>query len=79
MNATVDSMLQEALQLSEESRLELVEKLIISSSSYASIEAAQVLVAEARLEEMRSGAVKGIPVEQAFREVRETLSARSAQ
>jgi hypothetical protein len=79
MNATVDSMLQEALQLSEESRLELVEKLIISSSSYASIEAAQVLVAEARLEEMRSGAVKGIPVEQAFREVREALSARSAQ
>ncbi|WP_170156810.1 addiction module protein [Roseimicrobium gellanilyticum] len=71
MSATVDSVLQEALQLPEESRLELVEQLIICSSSYAAIEREQVTVAEARLEEMQSGKVKGIPLEQALREVRE--------
>jgi hypothetical protein len=78
MSATIDSVLQEALQLPEESRLELVEQLIIRSSSYAAIEREQVAVAEARLEEMQSGKVKGIPLEEAFREVRESLAARKS-
>lgn len=73
MATTVDSLFQEALQLPEESRMTLVEKLIVSARSYEEVEQAQVSEAQARLAEMRSGAVQGVPVEDAFRRVRESL------
>lgn len=73
MSATLDSLFQEALQLPEESRMTLVERLIISARSYEEVEQEQVSEAQARLAEMRSGAVQGVAVEDAFRRVRESL------
>jgi hypothetical protein len=73
MIATIDTVFQEALQLNEDSRLDLVERLIVSSSSYAAVEQEQIKVAESRLQEMRSGAVKGVPVEDALQRIRESL------
>ena len=72
MSATIDSVLEEALQLPEESRMSLVERLIISSSSYSAIEREQVEVAESRLEELGSEAVRGLPVEEALQRVRDS-------
>ena len=74
MAVTLDSIYEEALQLPEESRLLLVEKLIVSSSSYASIEAEQLAEAESRLQDMRSGAVRGVPVAEALERVRQSIS-----
>lgn len=73
MTATLDSVFQEALQLPEDSRMSLVERLIVSSTSYTEIEREQIEVAESRLHELRSGAAQGIPVEEALWRVRESL------
>lgn len=73
MIASIDTVFQEALQLNEDSRLDLVERLIVSSSSYSTVQREQVKVAESRLHEMRSGAVKGVPVEDALQRIRESL------
>lgn len=70
MSGTLESGFQEALQLSEDSRLQLVERLILASPTDEAIEAAQIKVAEARLGEMLSGAVSGVAVEQALRKAR---------
>ncbi|MEN3943177.1 addiction module protein [Prosthecobacter sp. SYSU 5D2] len=73
MAATIDSIFEEALHLSEDSRMNLVERLIVSASTYQQVEEEQVQEARCRLYEMRSGAIKGVPVEDAFRRVRESL------
>lgn len=72
MAATIDSIFEEALHLSEDSRMNLVERLIVSATTYQQVEEEQVKEARSRLHEMRSGAVKGVPVEDAFRRVRES-------
>lgn len=73
MIASIDTVFQEALQLNEDSRLDLVERLIVSSSSYTAVEREQVKVAESRLNELRSGTVKGVPVEDVLKRIRESL------
>jgi hypothetical protein len=73
MSVTIDSVFQEALQLTEESRMSLVERLIVSSSSYNSIEQEQIEAAKSRLQEMHSGAVQGVSVEDVLQRVRDSL------
>ena len=77
MNATLDSVYSDALELPEDSRLSLVERIIVTLPADPEIEREQLAVAEARLEEMRTGAVRGVPVEDAIRRVRLSLSAKA--
>ena len=63
MTAAADVVFQEALRLSEDTRLDLIERLIVSSASYREVENEQLAVAQSRLEEMKSGVVKGVTVE----------------
>ena len=74
MSATIDNVFQEALQLSEESRMSLIERLIVSTNSYSEIEGEQIKIAESRREELRSGEVKGVAVEDAIQRARHYLS-----
>ena len=55
--------------------MSLVERLIVAMPSYRDVESAQVALAEARLQELRSGSIRGIPVEDALHRVRESLGA----
>lgn len=54
--------------------MSLVERLIVSSSAYSTVEPEQVRVAESRLEELRTGAAKGVRVEHALHRAREILT-----
>lgn len=76
MTATAELVFQEALQLSEDTRIDLIERLIISTTSYREIENSHLSIAQSRLAEMKSGAVKGVPVEDALARVRTSLDAR---
>ena len=76
MTAAADVVFQEALRLSEDTRLDLIERLIVSSASYREVENEQLAVAQSRLEEMKSGVVKGVTVEDAMARVRSSLAAR---
>ncbi|MCX6876345.1 MAG: addiction module protein [Verrucomicrobia bacterium] len=76
MNPTADAVFQEAMQLPEDSRMSLVERLIVAMSSDHAIESEQVTLAESRMQDLRSGTVQGVPVEDAIRRVRESLGAR---
>lgn len=77
MNATLDSVFSDALELPEASRLSLVERIIATLPSDAELEREQLALAEARLGAMRTGAVHGVPVEDAIRRVRLSLSAKA--
>ena len=77
MTAAADHVFQEALQLSEDTRIDLIERLIISTASYRDVEDEQLAVAQSRLAEMKSGAVRGVPVEDALARVRASLEARN--
>ncbi|MCW1925630.1 addiction module protein [Luteolibacter arcticus] len=69
-------MFQEALQLPEEVRMDLVERLIISMPGYRDIEEEQVEIARQRLSEMRSGEVAGVPGDLVLARVQASLDAR---
>jgi len=77
MNATVDTVFQEALQLPEELRMSLVERLIVTMSSSEEMEHEHLAIAEARLSEMRDGTVQGVPLGEAIRRVRESLHSKA--
>lgn len=77
MNATLDSVFSNALELPEASRLSLVERIIATLPVDPEIEREQLAVAEARLDGMRTGTVRGVPVEEAIRRVRLSLSAKA--
>ncbi len=77
MNATLDSVFSNALELPEASRLSLVERIIATLPVDPVIERAQLAVSEARLDGMRTGTVRGVPVEEAIRRVRLSLSAKA--
>jgi len=76
MAVTADVVFQEALQLSEDTRIDLIERLIISTASYREIEHEHLSIAQARLAEMKSGAVKGVPVDDALDRVSASLESR---
>lgn len=73
MSAILESLYQEALKLPADSRLNLVERLIISSGPDQAVEQEQIEIAQSRLQQLRSGAVKGVPVEDAFERIRQSL------
>lgn len=76
MIATIDSLFNEALALPDESRLQLVERLIPTIAGDSALEEEQLAEASRRREEVRSGQVQTIPGEQVFREVSASLAAR---
>ena len=76
MIATLDTVLAEALALSEDNRLQLVESLIPTLQITPDLEAEQIHEVRRRIEEVRSGRVSTIPGEQVFREIRQSLAER---
>lgn len=76
MIATIDSLFEEALALPDDSRLQLVERLIPTIQGDPSLEAEQIEEVRQRLEDVRSDRVKTIPGEHVFQEVTQSLKAR---
>lgn len=74
--ADIDTLFAEALALPDDSRLQLVERLISTIQSEPSLEAEQVQEVQRRMEDVRSGRVKTIPGELVFREIEQSLAAR---
>jgi putative addiction module component (TIGR02574 family) len=76
MIADIDTLFAEALALPEDSRLQLVERLIPTIQSEPSLEAEQIHEVQRRIGDVRSGRVKTIPGEQVFSEIEQSLTAR---
>lgn len=76
MIADIDTLFAEALALPDDSRLQLVERLIPTIRSEPSLEAEQIQEVQRRMEEVRSGRKKTIPGDQVFREIEQSLAAR---
>jgi len=76
MNVTLDTLFAEALTLSDETRLQLVERLIPTIHGEPSLEEEQISEVRRRIEEVRSGSVKTLPAEEVFREIQESLESR---
>lgn len=76
MIADRDTLFAEALSLSDDSRLLLVERLIPTIQSEPSLETEQVREVQRRMEEVRQGRVQTIPGEQVFRQIEQSLAAR---
>jgi len=73
MSVTIASFFAEALELSDDTRLELVERLIPTIKSDPSLEAEQINEVRRRMDEVRSGLVKTIPGEHVFQEIERSL------
>jgi putative addiction module component (TIGR02574 family) len=76
MTITVDQLFEEALCLSNDSRVTLAERLIESVEPDKSILEAQILVAKRRADELDSGTVQAIPGEEALARVRDSILGR---
>ena len=76
MIASLDTLFAEALALPDDTRLQLVERLIPTIQSEPSLEAEQIQEVQRRVDDVRSGKVKTIPGEQVFREIEQSLAAR---
>jgi putative addiction module component (TIGR02574 family) len=76
MIADIDTLFAEALALSDDSRLQLVERLIPTIQSEPSLEVDQIQEVQRRMEDVRSGRVKTIPGELVFRDIEQSLAAR---
>jgi putative addiction module component (TIGR02574 family) len=76
MIATIDSLFTEALTLPDDSRLQLVERLIPTIQSEPSLEAEQLQEVQRRMDDVRAGRVQTLPGEQVFREIEQSLAAR---
>ncbi len=77
MSVTVDRVFEDALCLTEESRILLAERLLESVPPDKDIFEAQVGVAASRADELEFGTVKGIPSSDALRQVRQSIQRRS--
>ncbi|MEO5914949.1 MAG: addiction module protein [Luteolibacter sp.] len=76
MNVTLDTVFAEALTLSDETRLQLVERLIPTIHGEPSLEAEQLEEVRRRINEVRSGSVETVPGEEVFREIEKSLASR---
>lgn len=76
MIATLDTVLAEALSLSEDNRLQLVESLIPTLQITPDLEAEQIHEVRRRIDDVSSGHVTTIPGEQVFSEIRQSLAGR---
>ena len=70
MPTTVTELEVQALQLTPEDRAHLADRLLASLSSDEGIDQAWGVEAEKRLAELESGAVAGIPIEDAIARAR---------
>jgi hypothetical protein len=77
MTITLDRVLEDALCLTGDTRLALVERLLESVPEDPSVFEAQMAVAVGRAEELESGTVQGIPGDEGLRRVRESIFRRS--
>ncbi len=76
MTATLNSLFSSAMELTDDSRLQLVELLIPTIQSEPSLEVEQLAEVNRRIKDVRSGLVKTIPGEQVFQEIEQSLAAR---
>lgn len=76
MVATLDSLFAEAMSLPDNTRLQLVERLIPTIQSEPELEVEQAREVRRRMDEVRSGRVQMIPGEQVFGEVAQSLTSR---
>ena len=76
MIVTIESLFTGALALSDDSRLQLVERLIPTIQSEPSLEAERLQEVQIRMDDVRAGRVQTLPGEQVFREIEESLAAR---
>jgi putative addiction module component (TIGR02574 family) len=76
MIATIDSLFTDALTLPDDSRLQLVERLIPTIQSEPSLEVEQLQEVQRRMDDVRAGRVQTLPGEQVFREIEQSLAAR---
>lgn len=76
MSATLDSLFAEALSLPDNTRLQLVERLIPTIQSEPDLEMEQAQEVRRRMDDVRSGRVQTIAGEQVFREVTQSLTSR---
>lgn len=76
MTATLNSLFTSAMQLPDESRLELVELLIPTIQSEPSLEVEQIVEVNRRIADVRTGRVQTIPGEQVFHDIAQSLAQR---
>ncbi len=76
MPTPLEEVLEDALELPEDSRAVLVEHLIESLPLDPTIQDEQIAVVRQRAEDLRTGKVKGIPGDEVFRHVRDAVAAR---
>jgi Putative addiction module component len=70
MTITVDRLFQDSLLLSDESRLRLAERIVESVEPEESLLREQLVESSRRADELASGAVEGIPLDDALRHIR---------
>lgn len=66
MPISLEALQAEVLRLSPSDRSRLLERLIVSSDADAEVEAAWDAVADARENEVKSGAASAVPLEEAM-------------
>jgi putative addiction module component (TIGR02574 family) len=76
MTATLNNLFVAAMELPDEVRLQLVEKLIPTIESDPTLEAEQIGEVHRRIEEVRSGALKTIAGADVFKRIEQSLTAR---
>ena len=76
MIATLDTLFAEALSLSDDIRLQLVERLILTIQTEATLETEQIQEVQRRMNDVRLGRVETIPGEKVFREIEQSLASR---
>lgn len=74
MAITVETLYQQALELSEDNRVDLAERLLESVDPDPTVIEAQSRVAHERLAELESGKVAPIPGPEALRKARESIA-----
>lgn len=73
---TLEQLEKEVEKLSQEERIELAERIMVSVQMDPEIEAAWIAEAERRWQDLRAGKTKSIPAEDAIKAVRERLYAK---
>jgi putative addiction module component (TIGR02574 family) len=76
MTEALSSLFTSAMQLPDESRLELVELLIPTIRSEPSLEAEQFIEVNRRVDDVRAGRVQTLSGERVFREIEQALAAK---
>ena len=78
MTTTVQQVFEEALTLSDDSRVALAERLIESVAPAPQIVAEQMSVVRQRIADLEAGRVQPVPGPEGLNRVRETLLKRAA-